>query len=413
MKVVPKETGPIEEESTSSPWRTVLIVLGVVLLGIQLGLSTVVIIVALVVMIFMHELGHYITAKAAGMKVTEFFIGFGPRIWSFQRGETEYGVKLLPAGAYVRIIGMSNLEEIDPADEECTYRSKSYTRKLSVAVAGSAMHFLMAFVLILTIFAGFGIPKEDSPDWTIASVVKPSAAYDAGLRPGDQIVSVDERTFASFKEMSDYLRAHPGKTVQLVVARDGRPRAVDAHPASTNSKGEHVGFLGVGPRFGTERLGPVTALRRGAGEIGTVTKMSVVGLGHIFSPKGVSNYVDNVVNPDAHNVVGEVDENRPTSVVGIVTIGSEVSKDGWVNVLYLLFAVNVFIGLFNMIPMLPFDGGHVAIATYEKIRSMMSGRRYEADVAKLLPLTYVVVAALALLFVTSIYLDIAHPVSVR
>jgi membrane-associated protease RseP (regulator of RpoE activity) len=415
MKIAPPEPNPVEEVRTSSPWRTLLIVALVVLLGIQLGLSTVIIILALIVMIFMHELGHYLTAKAAGMKVTEFFIGFGPRIWSFHRGETEYGFKAIPAGAYVRIIGMSNLEEIDPADEERTYRSKPYWRKLTVAVAGSTMHFLMAFALIFTVFAGFGLENERSSGWSVASIVKPSAAFDAGIELGDRVVAVDGRSFDRFDEVSKYLRAHPGEEVELEVVHGDETRTVRTRLGTTNpNTGERVGFLGIGPRFPSERVAPLKAVTRGIGEMGTVTKMSVSGLAHIFSPKGVSGYVDNLVNPGEHDTsIANVDKDRPTSVVGIVQIGSQVANDGWINVLYLLFAVNVFIGLFNLIPTLPFDGGHVAIATYEKIRSMISGRRYEADVAKLLPLTYVVVAALALLFVTSIYLDIAHPVSVR
>src|SRR4029079_1548556 len=123
-------------------------------------------------------------------------------------------------------------------------------------------------------------------------------------------------------------------------------------------------------------------------------------------------YVDVIVSPDANTKAGVPDAGRPSSIVGIVQVGTELAPDGWVNVLYLLFGVNVFIGLFNLLPMLPFDGGHVAIATYEKIRSMISGRRYQADGAKLLPFTYVVVLALALLFVTTLYLDIAHPISI-
>ena len=109
-----------------------------------------IVILAIVVMITLHELGHFVMAKRAGMKATEFFLGFGPKLWSTRRGETEYGIKLIPAGAYVRIIGMSNLEEVDPADEERTYRAKPYWRRLSVAVAGSTMHFILAFVLICT-----------------------------------------------------------------------------------------------------------------------------------------------------------------------------------------------------------------------------------------------------------------------
>ncbi|HEY5698935.1 MAG TPA: site-2 protease family protein, partial [Acidimicrobiales bacterium] len=147
--IPPTPEGPIAADQ--EPEGDIAGVLGLVglvgalvALGLFGGWPILAVVVSLIVMIFMHELGHYITAKRAGMKVTEFFIGFGPRIWSFQRGETEYGVKAIPAGAYVRIIGMNSLEEVDPADESRTYRQKSYPRRMSVAVAGSAMHFLMA-----------------------------------------------------------------------------------------------------------------------------------------------------------------------------------------------------------------------------------------------------------------------------
>lgn len=414
MKVQPPTEPVVEEARTSGVLRTLLVVALVAAAGLKLGLSAVIVIVALVLMIFMHELGHYLTARSAGMKVTEFFIGFGPRLWSFHRGETEYGLKAIPAGAYVRIIGMSNLEEVDPSDEDRTYRAKPYWRRLSVAVAGSTMHFLMALALAFIVFAGVGVRDPETHAWTIGSLVEPSAATRAGLVLGDRIVAVDGRNFGTFDEVSDYLRANPGEEVTLRIDHDGSilERAVTLASENPNT-GEHVGFLGVGPTFPAERVGPVDAAWRSAREFGTVAKMSVVGLGHILSPSGVSNYVDTILSPETGGDAGEIPEDRPTSVVGIVQIGSQVSEDGWVNVLYLLFGVNIFIGVFNLLPVLPFDGGHVAVATYEKIRSMISGRRYQADVAKLLPLTYVVVMALALLFVTTIYLDIARPISIR
>ena len=147
--------GPAQEPAQAGPLGLVALFAGLVAIGF-LSLPALIVVLSLVFMIFMHELGHYLTAKRAGMKVTEFFIGFGPRIWSFTRGETEYGVKLIWAGAYVKILGMNNLEEVDPADESRTYRQKSYPSRLSVAVAGSAMHFLMALVLLFMIFGVVG-----------------------------------------------------------------------------------------------------------------------------------------------------------------------------------------------------------------------------------------------------------------
>src|SRR5688500_16603584 len=182
---------------TGGGLRLALLAAVVVAFGLRFGLAVILIIAALVGMIFLHERGHYLTAKAAGMKVTEFFLGFGPRIWSFRRGETEYGVKAIPAGAYVRIIGMSNLDEVDPADEERTYRSKPFWRRLSVAVAGSTMHFLLAFALVITVFVGFGSASEDN--WYLRTVSGPAA--DAGLEPGDRIITVDGRRYETFDEL--------------------------------------------------------------------------------------------------------------------------------------------------------------------------------------------------------------------
>jgi membrane-associated protease RseP (regulator of RpoE activity) len=334
------------------------------------------------------------------MKVTEFFIGFGPRIWSFRKGETEYGVKAIPAGAYVKIIGMSNLDEVDPADEDRTYRAKPYWRRLSVAVAGSTMHFLLAFALSCVVFMGFG--THEGKGFTFQTVSGP--AKEAGIRSGDRFVSLDGKRFDDYFAMADAIRARPGETVQVAVRRHGRdltvPVRLAAHrPGETDRRG----FLGVSPAFDVVRHGP----GRAASEMGEMAKQSVTGLAHLFSPNGVDRYVNTLTGDET----GAASADRPSSVVGIVHVGSEAAKNGLVNVFYLLFAVNMFVGIFNLTPILPFDGGHVAIATYEKVRSMISGRRYQADVSKLLPLTYAVVLVLAVLFVTTLYLDIAKPVS--
>src|SRR5688572_13910164 len=150
----PTPEAPIEATEGDIPGKLGLafLVLGALALGIFGGWPILVVVLSLVFMIFMHELGHYLTAKSAGMKVTEFFIGFGPRIWSFQKGETEYGLKVIPAGAYVKVIGMNNLDEVDPADEAKTYRQASYPRRMAVAVAGSTMHFLQAILLLFVLY---------------------------------------------------------------------------------------------------------------------------------------------------------------------------------------------------------------------------------------------------------------------
>ena len=159
--------------------------------GFWFGLSMLAVVLSFVVMLVVHELGHFVVARWAGMQVTEAFIGFGPRVWSVQRGETEYGVKAIPAGAYVRITGMTNLDEVEPEVEHRTYRQQSYPRRLAVALAGSATQFLLAGLLLVVIFVALGRP--DTGSWVVRSVVPATAAEEAGVLAEDRILSVGGR----------------------------------------------------------------------------------------------------------------------------------------------------------------------------------------------------------------------------
>ncbi len=408
--------------------RLALIAALLVFLARKGGIGVVVFVGLLIVVIFLHELGHYVMARSAGMKVTEFFIGFGPKIWSFQRGETEYGFKALPLGAYVRIIGMNNLDEVDPADEDRTYRQKPYWRRISVAVAGSTMHFMLALLLAFVIFVGYGVPSDDESRWTVGDLVTSSPAESAGLQPGDRITSVDGKSFGQYEDFRRYLQANPGKRVSLKVQRDGRVETLTASLAQRDGPaGKMIGFLGIGPSFDYVKSGPIEGVFDSVQLTAKTMWYSVKGLGEFFSPSGISGYLDtlggnnNSTGPavsgsgsgsssgnGSGSDVGE-DSNRVTSIVGIVQIGGYAASSGIANLLYFLFFINVFIGVFNLVPLMPFDGGHVVIATYEKLRSR-KGVRYQADVRKLLPLTYAVVTVLALVFVTSAFLDIYDPV---
>src|SRR5436305_7570047 len=159
-KTEPEPKAPVEIDNRERLIRLGYFVAVVLVLAIVTGFSPfLAVIFAIIAIVMLHELGHFVTAKWAGMKVTEYFFGFGPRLWSIKKGETEYGIKAVPLGGYVRIIGMSNLEQVDPEDEPRTYRQKSYPRRLSVAVAGSFMHFLLAFLLLVVIWTAVGIPK--------------------------------------------------------------------------------------------------------------------------------------------------------------------------------------------------------------------------------------------------------------
>ncbi|MCE2532458.1 MAG: site-2 protease family protein, partial [Acidimicrobiia bacterium] len=188
-----------------SGWLRLALVLGALAaLGVFAGVPVLVVVLALIVIVILHELGHYLTARWAGMKVSEFYVGFGPRLWSVRRGETTYGVKAILAGAYVRILGMNNLERVDPVEEHRTYRSKPYWRRMSVAVAGSAMHFLLAILLLWVLYSAVGYHGFDRPDvmqtprWQVSRVVPESPAAAMGVLPGDRIIAVEDREVGNF-----------------------------------------------------------------------------------------------------------------------------------------------------------------------------------------------------------------------
>lgn len=412
------DAGPDATEQREGRLGLVLLAGLVVALGVATSWWVVVVVLAIAVMIFMHELGHYLTAKSAGMKVTEFFLGFGPRIWSFRRGETEYGIKAVPLGAYVKIIGMHNLDPVDPADEDRTYRSKPYWRRMSVATAGSAMHFLMALVLAFVLLVGWGVRGDT---WSVAETPAavpggaPPPAVALGLQAGDRIVSVDGRPAEDFDAMAVYLRARPGEQVTVVWERDGEQFEGTTTLASRElADGTTVGFLGVQPRTDLVRSNPVEAVPQSFRLVGDVTVQSVQGLVSIFSPSGIRNYADHLASAnrpaDQDTTLEQQGEDRVISIVGAVRLSSQAAETGLQYLLGFLIAMNVFVGIFNLVPLLPLDGGHVLIATYERLRSRKD-RPYHADVRKMMPVAYATIAVLGVMFVTSLYLDIANPLA--
>jgi membrane-associated protease RseP (regulator of RpoE activity) len=386
-----------------------LVVGGIALAAATDSLFVVLFIVGIVAMVTLHEAGHYVVAKWAGMKVTQFFFGFGPRLWSFRRGETEYGVKALPLGGYVKIIGMSNLErDIDPADEPRTYRQQSYPKRVAVALAGVVTHFVVAFLVLMLILTVLGLQNGNKATLDVGSITAESAAQRAGLQVGDRLVSVDGRPINRWEDLPPYIKARPGLPLAMVVERDGRQVPITATPDAVDQEGQEgkVGFLGVGPEFAVERAGVLNAMGRSARMVGDLTVGAVEQLGAFFAPGSLKKYAGNVTG----STTGAEADSRPVSVVGAVRLADQAADYDWRWALELFVILNIFIAVLNLIPLLPFDGGHVAVATYERIRSR-KGRRYQADVGKMMPVTAAVVGVFLLLGVTSIWLDIVNPVS--
>ena len=432
--------GP-EGEVVGFDWKLAALILGIVALGVFGGVGWLAMVGAIVVMIFLHELGHYLTAKWSGMKVTEFFLFFGPKIWSFKRGETEYGIKCLPFGAYVRIVGMSNLEtDVAPEDEPRTFRQQSYPKRLLVVSAGSIMHMLQAFVLLFVMFTMLGVPGHqplaeriggpppDDTAWTIGEVTAGSAAAAAGLEVGDDIVSVGGTELGEWTDLGDQVAPHPGDTVDVVLVRDGEtlevPVTLGARPAREGESEGQKGFLGISPEYAempTVRTDPFNGLVESVQYTGELMGQTVSGLASFFTG-GVDDFAADVAEGGATAApaptsggassgatVEEDNDQRLLSIFGIARLGAGSFEEGMFGFLMLMVVVNISLGLLNMIPLLPLDGGHAAIATYERIRSI-GGRRYMADVSRLLPITYAFFMFMMLLGVSAIYLDIVDPI---
>lgn len=403
----PKDRSP--DEVQSNPFGLVFIASLLALLWFGAGPRYFLVVMGLMVMIFLHELGHYATARLTGMRVTQFFLFMGPRIWSFHRGGVEYGIRALPIGAFVRIVGMHNLDPCDPEDEPRAYKNQSYPRRMLVITAGSMMHFLQAIVLLMVVTSLIGL--DDPAKWSIGQIHRletgETPAVEASLEPGDTIVAVDGIDSTEWGELRDYIRARPGEEVMLSVERDGEldDRPTTLATIEDSETGEEIGFLGVAPSFGQTRESPVVAIEM----FGETFWGALSAIPTLLSPSTLGDLGSLMLEGSAEVDRTSDEANRPISVVGAVRIAGEPDLDiTWP--LSLLAILNIFIGLINLLPLLPLDGGHAAIATYERLRSRR-GKPYHMDVAKLLPLTYAVVFILGFIMISTVYLDIVRPIS--
>jgi membrane-associated protease RseP (regulator of RpoE activity) len=394
-------------------------------------LGWIIFIVAISASIILHEFGHFITAKKFGMKATQFFLGFGPTLWSFTRGETEYGIKAIPAGGFVKIIGMTSVDEVDPEDEPRSFRQHPAWQRIIVLVAGSTMHFLLALVLLFLIPLAIGlqngntstigtvvtcVPKTNES--TCASGEPASPASKLGLRPGDQIVALGGTPVHTWDQFTSAIkRYHDGSRVSVTIQRGSTrfTRSVTLAQTLEYGKKTKTAFLGIAGAYVYQRTGPLRAVTYA----GSMFSQAVTDTGDVVGdlPSAVTHLF---AKNRAQTPGGDV-----TSIVGVGRITGQVvsqSGVGWqakaFEVLLIVVSVNIFIGLLNLLPLLPLDGGHVAVVLYERVRSWLARLRGRpdpglVDMTKLVPVSLGVFAILIGFSLLLIYADIVNPINLN
>jgi membrane-associated protease RseP (regulator of RpoE activity) len=393
------------------------------------AIGVVIFVVALLVSVMLHETGHFVLAKKFGMKVTRYFVGFGPTIWSTWRGETEYGIKALPLGGFVKIIGMHSLDDLDdPADEPRAFRSHPAWQRILVLCAGSAMHFILALVLAFGLALGVGIANGNTQVGTLSSCLPvslkaydngscagsrvPSPAKLAGLRLGDVVTAIDGRPVSNFTQLTDMVRPQrPGTTVTLTVRRDGKLVTLHAKLGGVQGLGSYLGLAPGGVVF--QIPSPLGAIEYSGTTFGQVLVGSAQAVADL--PGALPKLF---AKNRAKTAAGQV-----SSVVGAAqATGAELSSNaGWQYkvsfVLLLIVSLNIFVGAFNMLPLLPLDGGHVAVIIYERIRAWLARLRGRpdpglADMAKLLPVSFSLFVVVIFFSLILVLADIVNPVNI-
>jgi membrane-associated protease RseP (regulator of RpoE activity) len=348
--------------------------------------------IAILLFVTAHEAGHFLAAKATHMKATEFFFGFGPRIWSTKKGETEYGFKAFPLGGYVRIIGMNPLEEVAPEDMGRTYREKKFWEKSVVVLAGVAMNFLIGFGIFWGVFASSGVTE---PVPVVSSVVSDSPAESAGLLEGDRIVAIRGEPVGTWEDATTVLGEGPGPAT-VVVERGGEQLSLDV-TLTENENVAGAGFLGFRPAYEQQPVGFFEGVGLAGRAVGDGVRDTFSSLYQMFRPSSLAQYFGVLGgNTDVP------DEIRPVSPIGIVSIGTQAQNA--TGFFAILAYINIILGTINLLPLFPLDGGHFAVAAYEKI----TGR--QANVRKLMPIAAAVMGTLFFLGLVAIILDIANPI---
>jgi membrane-associated protease RseP (regulator of RpoE activity) len=397
----------------------------------------------ILVSVSLHELGHMITAKRFGMKVTRYFVGFGPTIFSFHVGETEYGLKAIPLGGFCKIVGMTPQDDdVLPEDESRAMWRFPVWKRTIVMGAGSVTHFLLAIVATWIAAMTIGlqnldypqtaaqesaqiqvsdcVPLTNAPDCTIgqgSGVAAPAKA--AGLRTGDVITQVGTTPVSTFEQLTNAIRVQKPGPTDFTYTRGGVTQTVkvdlkSAQRPPIDKPGGALSDVAVAGVAWDNNAVPAIIKYDAAGAVPATGDYAWYLVKNTFSAIG---RVPQRVPALWHSITGgERDPDTPISVVGASRIGGEALQHGVPEVFFSVFiALNVFIGIFNLFPLLPVDGGHIAIAWYERARSWIYARLRKPDPGrvdyyKLMPLTYAVILIGGAFTVLTVTADIVNPI---
>jgi membrane-associated protease RseP (regulator of RpoE activity) len=372
-------------------------------------------VVALLFSVMVHEFGHYLTARSFGMRVSEFFLGFGTRIWSRKRGETEFGIKAIPAGGYCRIEGMTPDDQMPEGEEERAFYRASSGKKLIVLGAGSLLHFVLGYLLLFVLLAGVGV-NQVLP--VIDSVAQNSAAAEAGFQKGDEIIAINGDRNTKWQSQLDKIRNSQGKELIFTINRGGAEIDISAAPRMTDiDDGTSRYVLGIINEFGSKRLSPISAISSAAELTWTFTSASAKAL--VQLPTKIPALWGQTFGGEKR------DENGLVGIVGVARVSGQAASSGELTpserigtFILIVASLNIFVGLFNLLPLLPLDGGHMAVAIADEIRAFFARLRGKArpagiDVKVLTPVTAVVFVVLVTLTVLLLIADIFNPISLN